>query len=163
MRWDAPWRDRGRSVCPDSCEHLTHTVHKLNSSHTPQAQHLLSTAPTWKLEWFLYRPVELHIFALCLLIAQAPVVHSALSQCLIVVFPSLLYHIPCRNMHNDSLLLTSAEQHFAQTCAHNLATRRVKLIFMQCVHHCRWLCVRPEKNSVWKSSQAIFKDFFFKF
>lgn len=70
--------------------------------------------------------VELHIFTLCLLIAQLPsslqlVVHSSLSHCLIAVFPRLLYHIPCRDMDNDSLLLTSAELHFAQTCARNLA------------------------------------------
>lgn len=42
MRWDKSWEDGGRGVCPDSCQHLTHTAQKPNGhSHTPHACHLL--------------------------------------------------------------------------------------------------------------------------
>lgn len=73
MRWDKPWEDGGRGVCPDSCQRLTHTAQKLNGhSRTPMQAIFFSQSPTCEHISIPYRPFLLHIFILFLFIAQLP-------------------------------------------------------------------------------------------
>lgn len=143
MRWDRPWEDRGRGVCPDSCQYLSHR--NLTGAHTLS----IHTAHSMKAH---LNPIQATVSAAALHIfhnisinstapSLAPACCPALTRCLIVFPPCwIIFHtgtrtttVSCRRQQNIRL-----HKHALAIWCLCEAARGVKLIFMQRVHHHCW-------------------------
>lgn len=140
MRWDKPWEDGGRGVCPDSCQHLTHATQKLDgcsyTSHARTFESCTGDGPPSCTPYFH----NISINRRSSLSRSIRLLSILLSTRCLIVFPAccIIFHTgtwtaSCRRQQNIRL-----HKHALAIWRLREATRCVKLIFMQGVHQRCW-------------------------